>query len=250
MNKSIISVTVITLNEQENIARCLESVTTFADEIIVVDCGSTDKTIEIAKRYGAKVYKRPFDDFSSQKNFASQKSKGDWIFAIDADETATPELAWEIRKAVKRTDVNGYSIPRRNILLGAEIKHTRWSPDRHIWLFRKSQAKWVGRIHEEVMVKGSVKKLNSAKMHYHYKTVREFIEMMNIYTDKMAYELISKGQKFSLFYLLWAPTLSFFRRFFYKRGYLDGWRGFVLSYLMAIYRMTTWVKVWEKGKIK
>lgn len=243
-----VSVTIITLNEEKNLPRCLESVKNFADEMVIVDSGSTDRTVEIAKKYGAKIYERKFDNYGNQKNYAVNKANSKWILSLDADEVVTKELAKEIREIIKNSEYNGYLVPRRNILLGKEIKYTRWSPDTHIWLWRKGKGRWKGEVHEEVVVEGEVGRLNNAKIHYQYETVSEFLEMMNKFTDKMADEMVSKSKKFSYFMMFFAPTLSIGRRFFYKKGFLDGWRGFVLSYLMAIYRMTTWIKVWERQK--
>jgi glycosyltransferase involved in cell wall biosynthesis len=265
-----LSVCIITKNEEKDLPRCLESIKHLADEII----DSTDKTVEIAKKYGAKVFTRQLDNFAAQKNFAVEKATGDWIFAIDADEEATPELKDEIKHILNHSNntgykkdlrfknydlrkddkglqhkigqINGYLIPRRNIILGAEIKHTRWSPDKHIWLWRNGKGKWVGDIHEEVEVEGWTGELANAKIHYHYETVAEFFAMLNNYTEREADQFVAHGRTFSYFQLFYAPLLSFFRRFIYKKGFLDGWRGFVLSYMMAIYRMTTWIKVWEK----
>ena len=246
MNRNKISVTIITLNEENNIERCMKSVKSFADEVIVVDSGSTDKTVDIAKKLGAKIFVRKFDDYSNQKNFAASKTVGEWVFSLDADEVAAEQLSEEVKSAVKVKDYNAYLIPRRNFILRAEIKYTRFSPDKHIWLWKKEKGKWVGKVHEEVKVDGWVGELKNAKIHYQYETVGEFLSMMNKYTERMADEAIEKGSRFSLLRLFFAPTLSFFRRFFYKKGFLDGWRGFFLSYLMAIYRMTTWIKIWEK----
>jgi glycosyltransferase involved in cell wall biosynthesis len=262
-----LSVCIITKNEEKDVTRCLESVKNWADEIIVVDDGSTDKTMSIAKRYGAIVFERKLDNFASQKNYAMGKATGDWIFSIDADEVITVELREEVKDTLADKkdmtpekelgimnyelrrdsgDINGYLIPRKNIILGAEIKHTRWAPDKHIWLWRRGKGKWVGEIHEEVEVEGKVGELKNAKIHYQYETVRDFFSMINNYTEREANQKQRVGEKFSYFKLLYAPLLSFFRRYIYKRGFQDGWRGFMLSYMMAIYRMTTWIKVWEK----
>ena len=244
-----ISATLIALNEENNLPRAISSIKDLADEtILVIDPRSTDKTKEVAEKLGAKVFTREFDDFANQKNFAIGQAQGNWVLSLDCDEEIPGELASEIRKAVKLDQYNAYLIPRRNILLGREIKHTRWSPDKHIWLFKRKKGKWRGKVHEEVVVDGMVGELKNAKIHYSYESVSEFLKMMNRYTDLAADEMVEKGQKFSYFMLFLVPTLSFFRRFFYKKGFLDGWRGFVLSYLMAIYRMVTWIKVWERSR--
>lgn len=247
--KTSLSVTIITLNEEENIKRCLASVKQMANEIIVVDSGSTDNTVEIVKECGAKIFVRDFDNYADQKNFAISKATRNWIFSLDADEVVTPELAKEILKAIKDSRYDGYLISRRNIILGAEIKHSRWSPDKHVWLWKRKKGKWKGKVHEEVLVDGGVGELKNAKIHYQHKTVAEFIDMLNKYTELEAEEKISKEIKFSFFRMFYDPTLSFFRRFVYKKGFLDGWRGFILAYLMAIYRMATWIKVWEREKV-
>ncbi|OGM18334.1 hypothetical protein A2686_03200 [Candidatus Woesebacteria bacterium RIFCSPHIGHO2_01_FULL_38_10] len=243
-----ISVTLVTLNEEENLARCLDSIKKFANEIVIVDSGSIDKTVEIAKKFGARVFYRKFDNFSNQKNFAADKAKNNWVFSLDADEVMTGRLAGEVVNAVKTDKFVGYLIPRRNIILGKEIKHTRWSPDEHVWLYRKDRGRFEGGVHAEVKVDGSVGRLKHTKVHFQYKTVGEFFLMINKYTEEEAGEKIERGEIFSIFKMFFDPALSFFRRFIYKRGYLDGWRGFVLSYMMAIYRITNWIKVWERQR--
>lgn len=242
-----LSVTIIALNEEKNLARAINSVHNLADEVVViVDPRSRDKTLEVASSLGAKTFTRVFDNFANQKNFASQMAKGKWILAMDADEEIPTSLKDEIKKAIAKDSFDGYLIPRRNILLGKEIKHTRWSPDKHIWLWKKDKGKWVGKIHEEVILDAKLGELKEAKIHHSYETVADFISMLNSYSQYEAEEKIAKGQRFSFFGFFFDPCLSFFRRFIYKKGFLDGWQGFILSYLMAIYRATTWVKVWEK----
>lgn len=243
-----LSTVIITKDEEENIKQCLDSIKAISDEIVIVDSGSRDKTLEIAKKYKAKIYKRKFDTFDKQKSYAVSKAKGDWVFSLDADEVATEALQKEIREAIKSTEYTGFLIPRRNIILGKEIKHTRWSPDVHVWLWRRGKGKWTSGVHSEVQVKGKVGRLENSKIHYQYETIAEFFDMLNSYTQEEAKEKVAKGIGFSYLRLFFDPALSFFRRFIYKKGFLDGWRGFVLSYQMAIYRMTTWVKIWEKTK--
>jgi glycosyltransferase involved in cell wall biosynthesis len=249
-----LSVTIITLNEEDSLPRCLDSVKPIADEIVIVDSGSTDKTIEIAKSKGAKTFVRQFDNYASQKNFAAEKVVGDWILSIDADEIITPELAREIKSKIStpNSDIVAFSIPRRNIILGREIKYSRWQSelDRHIWLWKKDKGKWMGDVHEEMVVKGRTGKMQNHKIHYQYETISEFIRMMNSYSDLEANQKFKEGQKFSYFRIFWDPAYNFLVRYFYRFGFLDGWRGFVLSYLMAIYHMIVWVKVWERELTK
>lgn len=247
-----LSATIITLNEERNIDRCLSSIEDLVDEIVVLDSGSTDETIKKAEKYGARVYKRKFDNYASQKNFAFKKAKGEWILSLDADEVITPELKEEIKRAIKSEHYSAYSIPRRNIILGRFIKYSRWQPelDRHIWLFKKSSGKWAGEVHEEFEVKGKVGKLKNAKIHYQYKTVYEFLDMMNRYSEFDAKKRIKNGVKFSFFRFLFDPTYNFLVRYFYRLGFLDGWRGYVLSCLMAIYHLKVWSKIWEKQNVK
>lgn len=244
--KPQLSVCIITKNEEKDLPRCLTSIQNIADEIIVIDDDSTDRTRTIAKDFGAKVYVHALQNFASQKNFALGKAKYEWVFFIDADEECPTELNREIECAIQAKNYDGYLIPRRNFILGAEIKYSRWSPDKHVWLFRREKGKWIGRIHEEVQVAGRIGELKSAKIHYQYKTLTEFFAMVNNYTEREADQKVGIGENFSYFMLFYSPLLSFFRRYLYKQGFRDGWRGFILSYMMAIYRMTTWIKVWEK----
>ena len=245
-----LSVTIITLNEEDNIKRCLDSIKEIANEIIVVDSGSTDKTVEIAKKYGIKVYERKFDNYSNQKNYAAEKTTGDWILSLDADEKINTELAEEIKKAIKTTNYSAYSIPRKNIILGKWIKYTRWQPelDRHVWLWRKGRGKWLDEVHEELAVDGEVGRLKNAKVHYQYKKVSDFMDMMNRYSELDAGQRVKKGVKFSYFKFFLDPIYNFLVRYIYRWGFLDGWRGFVLSYLMGIYHLNLWVKIWERQK--
>lgn len=244
----MISATIITLNEEDNIKDAIFSLKGLADEIIVVDSGSTDQTVEISEGLGAKVYFRKFDNFTSQKNWAMSKTKGDWILSLDADERITPELAEEIKENVNNQQYVGYLIPRRNFILGKEIKYSRWSPDIHIWLWKKDSGKWMGDVHEEVVVRGNVGRLKNCKIHHSHKTVSEFIQANNNYSTLEAGSLFNDGIKFSFGKMCWDSFFEFFIRFFYKLGFLDGKQGFVLAYLMGIYKLTVWIKVWELEK--
>ena len=246
----MLSATIITLNEEKDLPRCLASLKGWVDEIVVVDCGSIDKTVEIAKEFGAKVYLHVFDNYATQKNYAKDKTTQDWILSIDADEEIEKELAKEIINEIQSPKYDSYSIPRKNIIFGKLIKHTRWDPelDRHVWLWKKDKGKWSGDVHEEVVVDGAVGKLINAKIHHQYENVSEFLNMMNRYSDIDSKEMIANGRKFRLLQLFGQPVYNFLVRYFYRLGFLDGWRGLVLSYLMAVYHFNLWVKVWYGKK--
>lgn len=241
----MISATIITLNEADNISRAIKSLNGLANEIIVVDSGSTDKTLAIAKSLDAKVYIRKFDNFANYKNWAASKTRGDWILSLDADEIISEELAEEIKEAVKSDEYAGYLIPRRNFILGKEIKYSRWSPDQHIWLWKKDAGRWVGNVHEEVVVLGKVGLLENSKIHHSHKTLTSFLKANNLYSTLEAQVLFKKGIKFSFWRMFEDSLFEFFLRFFYKMGFLDGRRGFILAYAMAIYKLTLWIKLWE-----
>jgi len=246
MKMNSLSAVIITLNEEAHLAACLLSVKNIADEIIIVDSGSTDKTVEIAKKFGARIYTRKFDNYANQKNFAIEKATGDWILSIDADEEISSGLSEEIKLAISHqpSGISAYSMPRKNIIFGKYIKYTRWQPelDRHIWLWKKGVGEWVGNVHEELAVTGKIGKLKNPKIHYQYKTVAEFLQMMNSYSN------LEARRKFSIIRFIWYPIYNFVVRYFYRLGFLDGSSGFILSYLMAIYQLEVWVKTWERQK--
>lgn len=241
----MISATIITLNEQENIGKALESLKDLADEIIVIDSGSTDETLRIAKKFGAKTFFREFDNFANQKNWAISKAKGDWILSLDADEEIPGVLAEEIKKVVTDESYSGYLIPRRNFILNKEIKHSRWSPDTHIWLWKKDGGKWIGNVHEEVEVSGKVGLLKNSKIHNSHKTISDFINSNDFYSTLEAKSLSEKKVRFSFWRMIWDSFFEFSVRFIYKQGFLDGKVGFTLAYLMGIYKITVWIKLWE-----
>lgn len=243
-----ISIIIVTLNEERTINRAIASVKQLSDDIVVVDSGSTDNTVEIAKKLGAHTVFHVFENFADQRSFANSCTKHEWVLSMDADEEIPRELLEELQKTVQITTDSAYLIPRRNIIFGKEIKHTRWSPDAHVWLYDKTKGSWVGSVHEEWVSTESVGILKNAKLHHSHPSVSAFMDMLNRYTDIESLELYKNGTRFSMFSLLFYSTRSFVGRFLIKQGYLDGLHGFVLSSLMAFYRFTTWVKIWELQK--
>lgn len=240
-----LSITLITLNEEQRIARCLESVKNLDAEIIVVDSGSIDNTLNIVKKYGAKIFTRSFDDFSRQKNYAASKATNEWILSLDPDEEISASLADEIKSAVNSKIYDGFLIGRRNFILNKEIKYSRWSPDEHIWLWKKNKGGWKGLVHEEIELKGRIGRLINKKIHYQSDNIADFLQSNNFYSDFEAREKFSKGEKFSLFRLFYDPIYEFLIRYVYKLGFLDGIEGFILAYIMTIYKITVSVKIYQ-----
>ncbi len=236
-----LSVVIPTLNEEKDLPRCLESLKGLADEVIVVDSGSTDKTIEIARRSGARVVNHPFSSYSDTRNFGDSQTKGDWILSIEADVTISTKLKEEILKVIKVDDWVAYYISRVNIIWGAKVLHTDWSPkdDCHIWLYRRGIGEWKNLVHEEYITKRNTGRLKNFLVHHNYETISEFIDKINRYSD-----LAIKQKNY---FPNWWFARDFLKRYFYKLGFLDGYRGLFLSYLQSVYYLTLSVKRYTKA---
>lgn len=239
-----ISVVIIVFNEQDRLGGCLDSVD-WADEVIVVDSGSTDNTIEIAESKGAKVFYREFDDFSSQKNFAVNKASGEWILSLDADERISDGLSHEIKAAIERSGHDGYLIPRKNIIFGREMRYGGHQRDQHLRLFRKDKGRFVSPIHEKVEIKGIVGVLKEPIFHYSTPNKKEYMEKLKLYTDLEAKFFVSSGKKVPWYYIFLKPAVTFIRRYFLMRGFLDGKEGFDFYVLSAYYDILKYRKYFE-----
>lgn len=254
MNK--LSVVISAFNEEKNIEACLQSIKDFADEIIVVDNDSTDSTSKIAKRYTTKIFTQKNDPekIDLQKNFGFSKATGDWILSLDADERVTPELEKEIKEkmkdsGLKNQEINGFWIPRKNIIFGTWIQHTGWYPDNQLRLFKKGKGKYISEhVHEHITVDGQVGTLQGMLVHQHYATVTEFISKMMVYAPNEAKNKLANGYIFSYLDALRFPAREFISRFFAREGYKDGLHGLVLSLLMAFYHEIIFVFLWEHEK--
>lgn len=251
--KSKISVVVNTLNEEKNLERALKSVKSLADEIIVVDMHSDDKTRNIAKKHGAKVYMHKKMGFvEPARNFALGKANGDWILVLDADEEITNTLAKKLRKISANPEVDFYAVPRKNIVFGKWLKHSRWWPDSNIRFFKKNSVEWMNRIHSVPITQGSGQELDSlekfAIIHHNYESVEQFITRLNRYTGVQAKELKKNGKKYKWQDLLRRPTAEFLSRYFAGEGYKDGVHGLAVSLLQAFSEFVVVVKLWELSK--
>ncbi len=245
-----LSVAIATFNEEKNIEDCIKSVS-FADEIVVVDGQSSDKTAEIAKKMGAKVYSVP-NQTLMKKNMKIyiEKATGDWILSLDADERITPELAEEIKRKIENPgEFVAFQIPRKNLYFKKYLEHTGWYPDYQDRLFKKGSGKFPGKnVHEELVVAGPMGKLEHPLEHLHYETVSQWISKLDKYTSYEAQKLINDNRKITWSDSIRFPLSEFLSRFFDRQGFKDGLHGLVLSILMAFYWELVFAKIWEHQK--
>jgi len=250
-----ISAIINTYNEEKRLARCLASLKGFANEIVVVDMMSTDSTREIAKKYGARVFKHKKISFvEPARNFAISKARYDWIFILDADEEIQETLKVYLKKEIKKTEASYFRIPRKNIIFGKWMKHTGWWPDLNIRFFRKGSVSWNQIIHSVPMTTGVGMDLplkeDYSIRHKAYSSVEEYISRMNRYTSVQARELNRKKIEFTWPLLISKPTSEFLRRFFAEEGYKDGIHGLSLSLMQAFSELIVYVKLWQKKNFK
>lgn len=233
MPRPPLSVTIIALNEEKNITRAIESVRGFAQEVLVVDSGSTDQTTAIARHLGAKVISNPWRGFGQQKNFAQSQAVYDWVLNIDADEEVSPELAIEIQQALERDEsksIRGYSVPRLSKYLGKWIRHGGWYPNRLLRLAHRRHSSWSEpEVHEEWVVKGSVLPLKNDLLHYPFRDIRDQIATNLRFSFLGSQTLRKKGRKPSFGKLLWKPIGKFIETYWIKQGFRDGTAGFIIS---------------------
>jgi glycosyltransferase involved in cell wall biosynthesis len=255
---STLSIIIITLNEEQNIARCLKSLRFSKKafqkvETIVVDAQSRDKTVAIARQFGAKVFTRAWKGYGDQKNWALSKAKGSWILSLDADEELTSALIAEMEKAVNQNPegVDGYFIKRKAFFLGKWIRHCGWWPDAQLRLIKRGSGSFtVEPVHEGLEVKGGTQELVEPMNHYTYDSIHQYLEKMNRYSDLSIIDIKTKKKTFWKFYVTVAPFLTFFRMYVSRRGFLDGWHGLVVCGLSAFHDFCKYAKLWEKEILK
>ena len=240
-----ISVAIITKDEELNIRQCLESVK-WADEIVVVDSGSTDRTLEICREYNVSAYVEEWKGFSRQKNSAIQKTRNEWVLSLDADERVTPTLVREISRLMETGPRReGYFMARKNFFLGRWMRRCGWYPDFNLRLFRKSRGGFLERsVHECVKVQGEVGYLENALEHHTYRSLTDFLKRMDRYSRLGAEEMRKEGRRFRMADLL-RPPFTFFQMYFLRLGFLEGYRGFLLSRLYSFYTFAKYAKLRE-----
>jgi glycosyltransferase involved in cell wall biosynthesis len=245
-----LTVTVITFNEAEHIAAALDSVA-WADEIIVVDSGSTDGTAEIARPKATRVIVRDWPGYSAQKNFAADQAANDWVLSLDADERVTPALAQEIRSLLHRgPDAPGYRIKRVSFYLGRWIRTTDWYPDYQLRLYDRRAGRWNGlRIHESFrLTRGQPRLLSGEIEHYAYRNISHHLKKIDAYTTLIAEQLHEEGRRTSLVRMALHATFAFFRNYILRRGFLDGVPGLIVSALNSYYVFLKLAKLWERRR--
>ena len=271
-----LSVAIITLNEENNLPSTLQSVEellrSLGGEIIIVDSGSTDRTLDIARQFGAKVFSEEWKGFAAQKNSAMEKTAGDWILSLDADEPLEPDCAREIalqvrsagykwcRTAARGTDeeravpaireVIGYWIPRKNFFLGRWIRHGGFYPDRKLRLIRRGAGQWIEHgAHPTIQVNGPTANLRHAMLHYAYPTLRDYIAHMNSYSSMQAKHLDrTRRRGFDLLNILVNPLATFLYNYIFRLGFLDGREGLLLHLYHSAYVSWKYAKAWEAGR--
>lgn len=245
-----LSVAMISFNEEENIARTIEAVKNVADEIVLIDSFSTDKTVEIAEKLGAKVYSEEWKGFAAQKNSAAEKCGGEWILFLDCDEEITPELADSITKAVDTGEFDGYSLNRRTFYMGRLLKYA-WQPDFKLRLVKKdSSPLWEGEyVHETLSLKGSAKgRLSGYLIHYSYKNFTDHMQRTLTYSTLAAKKYLEKGRKIGAASFIFRPWFDFFKALILKRSFLDGIPGIIAAFSYALATYSKYAYLWEMQK--
>ncbi len=245
----MLSVTIITLNEEKNLRACLESVA-FADEIIVVDSGSEDQTLSIAREFTDQVFQEPWQGFARQKNLAQDKALGPWILNVDADERVTPglkeEILWLLRNGSPYT---GFRIPRKNFFCGQWIRHGGWYPNYQLRLYQKEAGSFTQReVHEQVVIKGRVGILKTPLEHFTHDSLSDYLNRMDRYSDLSAEQYLLEGKKVSWLEILFRTKYTFLKMWLLQGGILDGANGFVLAVLYSYYTFIKYAKLKEMVK--
>ena len=247
-----ISATIITWNEETQLARCLESIQGIADEIIVVDSESVDKTREIAGSHGARVFCRPWTNYSDQKNFASRQASHDWILSLDADECLSASLHEALVTLKKNSSsAEAYAFRRLAFYLGRWIYHSGWYPDYKTRLYLKDKAHWEGQfVHETLVVMGRISRIEADLLHYPCESVSAHAGSLELYTTLAAQDLWTRGTHSTFPILLGSAVGAFMKSYFLKGGFLDGIQGCLIATFASYYNFLKYAKLWELERKK
>ncbi len=242
-----LAVIILTRNEEANIEAAMESAA-FADEIVVVDSGSTDRTQELAEANGAKFISHPMNEqgFAGQRNFALSQTEADWVFYLDADERITMKAAQEIGHLVELNELAAYKIKRQNIVFGQMMKYGEHRPDWCIRLFPRNSVHWLGEVHESPEVVIPVKSMKHTMEHYTYNDWDRYFDKFNQYTSLMANRMFENGKRANFADILFHPLFAFVRFYFLRLGFLDGKQGLIFALNHYFYTMIKYVKLYYK----
>ena len=246
----MVSVIILARNEELTIRQCLSSVA-WADEKIVIDDYSEDKTVEIAKEMGAKVYKRSLgNDFSKQRNFGLEKATGDWILFLDADEKISHSLQYEVTTAIHDAlnTTKGYYVKRFDTIWNKKVTHGEVGSVVLLRLARKGSGLWKGKVHETWRVKGKKEKLHHTLDHYPHQTMTAFLSEINYYSTLRAQELFKKRKTTNLFQIITFPVGKFIFNYFFRLGFLDGVPGLIIAVMMSFHPFLVRGKLWQLRK--
>lgn len=239
-----ITAVVLTKNEEANIKRCVSALR-WCDELIVIDDYSDDRTVDIAKKLGAKIYRRELkDDFSLQRNFGLEKAHSKWVLFVDADEVVTKELTDEIKQAIEAPGMKGYSVRRRNLWLGKRINHGEMATVRLVRLGMRGSGSWKRRVHEYWDINGRVGNLSNSIEHYPHPTVTDLLDNVARYFEIHSQENYKEGKRSNLFKIVFMPIGKFLDNYFLKLGFLDGIHGLILSVIMSFHSFLSWSQLW------
>lgn len=239
-----LSVFVITLNEERNIERCLDSVK-WADEIVVVDSLSSDRTQQLSRQYTDRVFSREFKDYADQKNYALSLTQGEWVLSLDADEKVTDKLKEEILSVIGNPRAEAYRIPRVSFIFGRKFRYSGTQGDRPIRLWQRGKVRYRNPIHEIVEVEGRIGTLSSQLVHYPYQQVSEYWEQFNRYTTLEAQFLKEKEHRLSWIDFVLRPWALWLKLFVFQQGFRDGWQGFCFCSLSLFYVVIKYAKYGE-----
>jgi glycosyltransferase involved in cell wall biosynthesis len=240
-----VSVVIAAKNAGEHIASCVASVTSWADEGLVVENDSTDDTVLLASAEGARVFSHPFHTIGKQRNVAIERSVHDWIFVLDADERCTPALAREVAAIVAGTPkFDAYRVPRRNFFLGREIRHGGWERDRPVRLFRRNMRYDERPVHEHVVTAGPVGTLEEPLLHYTYTTLDQYFEKLDRYSRWWAEQHHERGRRASVLHVVAKPPARFLGMYLFRGGFLDGAHGVVVAALAAVSVAAKYARLW------
>ena len=246
-----LSATVVAQDEADRITPCIESVQTFCDEVVVVDGGSRDATSEIAARLGARVVRRPFDDFARQHEFARTEARGEWILSIDADERASPELAAAAGTALRGT-ASAYALPFRNHFRGVWLRHGGLWPDRHVRLFRKARCRYDPDrpVHEKLLVEGEIARLDASIIHETWSSLAQCLSKMERYGERAAQALFAQGRRAGAWEIAFRPLWRFVRGYVLRAGFLDGAAGAAVAWARAYEAYVRYARLWELSRFE